>query len=243
MNHGSVTHVSLFTGIGGIDLAAEWAGFTTIAQVERDPYCLAVLAKHWPDVLRCDDIHKFPDRDYGAVTLISGGFPCQDISISGPRVGLDGARSSLWFEYLRVIGEIRPAYALVENVGALTFWGLGEILGGLTEIGYDSEWQNLRASDFGAPHKRERTWIVAYPSGVGFQEPRLKMREGAVESFSCPTQSWPPRFTALADIPRRTDGIPHRMDRLRALGNAVVPQQVYPILRAIAETEQGKVKK
>lgn len=99
----------------------------------------------------------------GCCWLISGGFPCQDISTAGKGAGITGMRSGLWFEYARLIGEIRPRYAIMENVGALTRRGLDRVLGSLAEIGYDAEWSDIRASDVGAPHRRERIWIVAYP--------------------------------------------------------------------------------
>jgi DNA (cytosine-5)-methyltransferase 1 len=98
---------------------------------------------------------------------MSGGFPCQDISIAGKGAGLDGSRSGLWYEYARLIGEIRPQFAIMENVGAITFRGLDSVLGSLAQIGYDAEWQDIRASDLGAPHRRERIWILAYPEGNG----------------------------------------------------------------------------
>jgi len=105
-------------------------------------------------------------KSSGQTWIIAGGFPCQDISVAGKGAGLDGTRSGLWFEYARLIGEIRPRYAIMENVGALTHRGLDRVLGSLAEIGYDAEWQDIRASDVGAPHRRERIWIVAYPSGA-----------------------------------------------------------------------------
>ena len=131
---------------------------------EVDDYAIRVYSKRFPDSTPLGDITqidgtKLPKGEW----IIAGGFPCQDISVAGKGAGLAGSRSGLWFEYARLIGELRPRYAIMENVGALTFRGLGAVLGSLAEIGYDAEWQDIRASDVGAPHRRERIWIVAYP--------------------------------------------------------------------------------
>ena len=156
-------HVSLFTGIGGIDLAAEWAGFTTIAQVECDPYCLAVLAKHWPDVPRCDDIRRFPDRDYGAVTLVSGGFPCQPFSCAGKRRGQEDHRN-LWPEMARVIRQLKPAWVCAENTAGAVHLVLDRALADLEEAGYSATALVLPALAVGAWHERQRLFILAHLS-------------------------------------------------------------------------------
>lgn len=159
--------LDLFSGIGGFHLGAQWAGvhFDKYYYSEVDPYAIKVYAKRFPDAIGLGDITKIdglalPIGDW----IIAGGFPCQDISVAGKGAGLAGARSGLWYEYARLIGELRPRYAIMENVGALTFRGLDAVLGSLAEIGYDAEWQDIRASDVGAPHRRERIWIVAYPA-------------------------------------------------------------------------------
>jgi DNA (cytosine-5)-methyltransferase 1 len=149
---------SLFAGIGGIELGLErTGGFRTVWQVERDEFARRVLAKHWSDVRRHDDVRTFPagDPDQWRCDLICGGFPCQDISLAGSGAGLAGTRSGLWFEYARIIRELRPRFVLVENVAALLTRGLGRVLGDLAEIGYDAEWSMLPACALGAPHTRQ----------------------------------------------------------------------------------------
>lgn len=158
---------SLFAGIGGFDLGLERAGMRSVWQSEIDPYCQRVLAKHWPDVLRVSDV-----RDVGAgtvpwVDVICGGFPCQGLSDAGLQLGFADPRSGLWFEMLRVVRELRPRYLVVENVRALIVRGLATVLGDLAAIGYDAEWDCIPASAIGAPHQRDRIWIVAYPNADG----------------------------------------------------------------------------
>ena len=155
-------HGSLFSGIGGFDLGFERAGIETVWQVELDEYCRRVLAQHFPRAQRFSDIRECGAQNLPAVDIISGGFPCQDISNAGKRVGIDGERSGLWSEYARIIRELRPRYVVVENVAALLGRGMERVLGDLAAVGYDAEWQSIRASDVGAPHRRERIWIVAY---------------------------------------------------------------------------------
>ena len=161
----SLTHGSLFAGIGGFDLGFQRAGIKTVWQVEIDAYCRAVLASHFPDAQRFDDVRTVGGHNLPRVDILSGGFPCQDISNAGKRAGIDGERSGLWSEYARIIRELRPRYVVVENVAALLGRGMGRVLGDLAACGYDAEWQSIRASDVGAPHRRERIWIVAYPNG------------------------------------------------------------------------------
>jgi DNA (cytosine-5)-methyltransferase 1 len=174
---------SLFAGIGGFDLGFERAGIKTIWQVEIDEYCRRVLAKHFPDAERFGDIRECgglgqfrkdtPNR-LRAVDIIAGGFPCQDISLLGTRTGLDGDRSGLWREYRRIIEEVRPRYVVIENVTAILGNGMGDVLRDLSACRYDAEWQVIPASAVGAPHIRERVWIVAYPSQQSEREPANK---------------------------------------------------------------------
>jgi DNA (cytosine-5)-methyltransferase 1 len=135
-------------------------------QCESDEFCRAVLAKHWPNVPCYRDVATLTGAQTAPVDILCGGFPCQDISVLWTGEGLDGTRSGLWREFLRLIGEIRPRYVIVENVPALLARGLGRLLGDLAEIGYDAEWDCLPAAAFGAPHLRNRIWIVAYPSST-----------------------------------------------------------------------------
>ncbi len=161
--------LDLFSGIGGFSLGLERAGMRTIQFVELDPYCRRVLARHWPDVPCHDDIRTF-HAPAGFADVICGGFPCQDISVAGKGAGLAGARSGLWSEYARLIGEVRPRYVVVENVSALLGRGLGDVLGDLAALGYDAEWHCIPASAVGAPHRRDRLWIVAYAVGLAGRE-------------------------------------------------------------------------
>jgi len=163
--------LDLFSGIGGFALGAYWAGlkFDEHYFSEVDDYAIRVYKQRFPDAIGLGDIRKIRGQDLPKGDWITcGGFPCQDISVAGKGAGLAGERSGLWFEYARLIGEVRPRYAIMENVGALSFRGLDTVLGSLAEIGYDAEWCDIRASDVGAPHKRERLWIVGYPHDDGF---------------------------------------------------------------------------
>ena len=347
--------LDLFSGIGGFSLGLERAGMRTVAFCEIDPYCCAVLAKHWPDVPCYDDVTTLTAARLAAdgiladvadsahdghacgawssavgerlvpsiavaasgpasgtseprgrgIDLICGGFPCQDISFAGKGAGLAGERSGLWSEYARIIGEIRPRYVIVENVAALLGRGLDRVLGDLAALGYDAEWHCIPASAVGAPHRRDRIWIVAYadsgelrqqsgrrngsrgasaaqpgqhgaqqpvadaeisgcgtwrtrrPFGVGarIREQTLPNTNGSRLSDGRQTgeppspneASWRLAFPELErcgsawwatepDVGRVAHGVPARVDRLRALGNAVVPQIAEIIGRAIMAT-------
>jgi DNA (cytosine-5)-methyltransferase 1 len=274
-----VNVLDLFSGIGGFSLGLERAGMRTVAFCEIDPYCRAVLRKHWPDVPVYDDVRtltaarlaadvgdatgagslsgaqsRIHCREEGAgprhaqperrgIDVICGGFPCQDISVAGKGAGLAGERSGLWSEYARIIGEIRPKFIIVENVAALLHRGLGDVLGDLAALGYDAEWHCIPASAIGAPHRRDRLWIVAYPvEAMAHPNGRnqhwrggpLQMgwgglaREIAKDGDIGRTQ-----WGAEPDVGRVAHGIPARVDRLCGLGNAVVPQIPEIIGRAI----------
>jgi len=163
-----MNYIDLFHGIGGFALGAHWAGmkFENHFCSDIEPYCQKLYKLRFPDSIQIGDITKIDTeelKEYGTDWIITGGFPCQDISIAGKGVGIHGSRSGLWFEYWRLIRDLRPRFAIMENVGMLVHRGLREVLGSLAEIGYDAEWQDIRASDVGAPHRRERIWIVAYP--------------------------------------------------------------------------------
>jgi DNA (cytosine-5)-methyltransferase 1 len=163
--------LDLFSGIGGFSLGLAAAGMTTVAFCEINPFCRRVLATHWPGVPAFHDIRSLSaDKLAGAgigVDLIAGGFPCQDISVAGAGAGLAGGRSWLWWEYARLIDEIRPRWAIIENVAALRSRGLDVVLGSLACLGYDAEWHVISAAAVGAPHLRERVWIVAHATGAG----------------------------------------------------------------------------
>jgi DNA (cytosine-5)-methyltransferase 1 len=161
-----LNYLDLFSGIGGFALGAVWAGieFDSHYFSEVDEYAISVYKKRFPEAIGLGDIRNIKGCDLPkGEWLLSGGFPCQDISVAGKGAGLEGTRSGLWFQYARLIGELRPRIAIMENVGALSFRGLHQVLGSLAEIGYNATWQDIRASDVGAYHRRERLWIVAYP--------------------------------------------------------------------------------
>lgn len=159
--------VSLFAGIGGFELGLERAGMTVVAQCEINPKCRLLLREHWPEVQQFEDVCTMRAADVPhRVDVICGGFPCQDISFAGKGAGLAGERSGLWREYARLVREFRPDYVIVENVAALLGRGLGDVLGDLAALGYDAWWDCIPASAVGAPHRRDRLWLVAYPGGV-----------------------------------------------------------------------------
>jgi DNA (cytosine-5)-methyltransferase 1 len=163
--YGDMKFGSLFSGIGGMDLGLERAGMECAWQVEIDSYATRVLAKHWPNVERYPDVRLCGRANLRQVDLIAGGFPCQDISAAGNGEGIVGERSGLWTEFARIIEEIRPVYALVENVPALRGKGLALVLQNLWTLGYDAEWHCIPASSFGAPYERDRIFILAYHAG------------------------------------------------------------------------------
>lgn len=159
--------LDLFSGIGGFSLGLERAGFETAAFCEIDPWCRRVLAKHWPEVPRYDDVQHLTAARLRAdgiegIDTICGGFPCQDVSLAGPGHGLDGERSGLWRQVRRLAGELRPRRVLVENVGALRGRGLAAILGDLAALGFDADAHAVPAAAAGAHHLRDRVWIVAW---------------------------------------------------------------------------------
>jgi DNA (cytosine-5)-methyltransferase 1 len=233
--------LSLFAGIGGFDLGLErTGGFETVAFCEINEFCRRVLAKHWPDVPCYEDVQALTaDRlhaDGIAIDVICGGFPCQDLSTSGSKLGLAGARSGLWFEYLRLVRELRPKFIIVENSPELLDRWMGDILGALASLGYDAEWHCIPASAVGAPHRRDRVWIVANATGVG--QPQSGRRVHSLRS----TPNAYREANYLVDAFQRGalpfvcgghDGPTGSVDELTALGNAVVPQIVEQIGRAI----------
>ena len=177
----TLTVGSLFAGIGGFDLGLERAGFDIAWQVEIDPYCQRVLAKHWPTVHRYGDIRAIDWSAVEPVDLLCGGFPCQDISLAGKGAGLSGERSGLWFEYAKAINALKPRYVLIENVAALRSRGLDQVLGSLAALGYDAEWHCIPACAVGAPHRRDRVWIVAHAAQQLFDGGRNAGQAGGIE--------------------------------------------------------------
>jgi DNA (cytosine-5)-methyltransferase 1 len=236
---------SLFSGIGGFDLGLERAGMRVEWQVEIDPYASAVLAKHWPHVTRYGDIRTIDWSTVAPVDVLCGGFPCQDLSFAGKRAGIDGERSGLWSEYVRAIRALRPRYVLVENVpGLLTNAYMGRVLGDLAESGYDAEWDCLPAGIFGAHFRRDRVFIIAgcpLPCGLRFQRVRTDQgRTWSEQQFTRLVEYELSVCVPAGKMQRVSDGLPHRVDRLRGLGNAVVPAIVEAIGKMILEVHRGQ---
>lgn len=292
-----MTHLSLFTGIGGLDLAAEWAGFETVGQCEWADYPTKVLEKHWPDVPRWRDIRTLTKESFyvqtgmRTVEVISGGFPCQPFSVAGKRRGKEDDRY-LWPEMLRVIQEIRPSWVVGENVAGIVNMALDQVLSDLENIGYTCQAFIIPACAIDAPHRRDRCAIVAHREskrdwGISVQQraarqtcfdtnrsstdvahtvgvrlrkdihqspsdaerddpahrkergPELRKagrRGGDVSNTDANGGWWP----AEPGVGRVAHGVPSRVDRLKCLGNAVVPQQFYPVFRAIADVEEDR---
>lgn len=208
---------SLFSGIGGLERGLEAAlDAETIWQVEQAEYPRRVLAKHWPKVKRYVDVRmvqrvfELPDgstrtvQPLAPVDLICGGFPCQDVSVAGKAAGLAGSRSGLWFEFARIVRDLRPRFVVVENVLALRKRGLGTVLGGLAALGYCAEWACLSATDVGAPHLRKRIFIVAWLPNTGRGSVRLEQSRK-----QRPSENGRERVEAAARS--RTDGEPEPM--------------------------------
>jgi DNA (cytosine-5)-methyltransferase 1 len=245
-----MTYGSLFAGIGGIDLALDHLGMQCLWQVELDDYCQKVLEKHWPHVEKHRDVKECGRHNLEAVDLICGGFPCQDISSAGRRVGIKGPKSGLWSEFARIVRDLRPRYVFIENVAALLFEGMGTVLSGLSSLGYDAEWDVLSAADVGAPHLRKRVWIVAYANEQGLQghagdvvrgekSGRIRKEEGGSAPEGGVSGIWREDWwESESGIRRVATRVPSRVHRLKALGNAVVPQCAYVIAQRFLELEE-----
>lgn len=252
--------LDLFAGIGGFSLAAHWMGWETVAFVERDAYAQKVLAKNFPGIPIYDDVRTFDGTTLrGTVDVICGGFPCQDVSTAGAGIGIEGQRSGLYSELLRIVDEVRPRYAVVENVAVLVNRGLQRVLGDLSEIGYDAEWRVFSACELGFPHPRERVFIIAYPHGkprsfrvldwycreiAGRQQISEKWgsdwyKPEVATSADSVVQAWSKQFST-SPLVRVDDGIPDIVDRLRCAGNAIVPQIACEIFKAIEAVENDK---
>ena len=271
-----LTHLSLFSGIGGLDLAAEWAGFTTVGQCEFADYPTKVLEKHWPDVPRWRDIRTLTKESFyertglRTVDVLSGGFPFQPFSVAGKQKG-KGDDRYLWPEMLRVITELRPRCVVGENVSGIIKIAAGQVVKDLERAGYHGVVFNFEAAAVGAWHRRSRVFFtgladVAEADGSGLQgseqhetpdaaedagEQPSRVPAGecseAVYDAMCSGCAGDARWgksqeladgrcwAAEPDVGRVAHGIPNRVDRLKCLGNAVVPQQAYPIFRALKE--------
>lgn len=243
----TLTFVSLFSGIDGLGLGLERAGMRCVAQVEQDSFCLAVLRRQFPTVPKFEDVHDVGAHNLPPADLIAGGFPCQDISYAGYGAGIDeGDRSGLWREFHRILRELRPRYALVENVAALTRRGLGRVLGDLADIGFDAEWSVLSACSVGAPHVRRRLFVVAYPHSE-HGRPRVwdtasygdRALQG-IDRLARARARWAARLADPSALYRDADGLPFGMDRNRGVGNAVVPDVAEVIGRQILAREAAE---
>ena len=218
--------LDLFSGIGGFSLGLERAGFETVAFCEQDKFCRQVLSEKWPDVRIYSDVTsaKFTEN----VDMVTAGFPCQDFSYAGQSAGITGERSGLFWYIIRALCMVGRPKLLLENVAALLDRGMGVVLGALATFGYDAEWHCIPASYIGVWHKRDRVWIFANPNlqrcEGGIKKPILRQRDLQGE-FEGSFKEWTGRPNLPASrFCRGVDGVPSRSHRLRALGNAVVPQ-------------------
>ncbi len=251
--------LDLFSGIGGFSLGLErTGGFETVAFCEIEEFPRKVLAKHWPEVPIYHDVRTLTAERLAAdgiaeIDVITGGFPCQDLSVAGKRRGMgENTRSGLWSEIVRLIGEIRPRYVIVENVANLLSgpssrpggW-FGRVLGDLAECGYDAEWENIPAAALGAHHRRERVWIVAHPTQVRPAGEILSWHsQKSDEARIARASLLPPYHDGMGEAPdsfsvRDGDGFSEFMGCLNSLGNAVVPQIPEMIGRAILKSMEA----
>ena len=230
-----MNYLSLFSGIGGLDLGLDRAGLTCVGQVESDRYCRRVLARHWPQVPRHDDVRTAPrwwaQTERPRVDLVAGGPPCQPHSTAGRRRGVGDPRWG-WPWFVDVVDTVRPAWILVENVAGLLAdaEAFGIILGGLSDRGFDAEWSIVSACSVGAPHVRRRLFVVAHaPSGRRDGRPLEQLWEQARRTQPARRDPWP----AEPAVDRMAYGVPERVDRVKALANAVVPAVAEHIGRLI----------
>ncbi|MES2592372.1 MAG: DNA (cytosine-5-)-methyltransferase [Bacteroidota bacterium] len=237
-------HGSLFSGIGGFDLAAEWMGWDNVFHCEIDEWNRKILHQHWPEADSYGNIETFNANKYnGKINILSGGFPCQDISVAGKQVGIGGGRSGLWSEYKRIAQETDCDFIVAENSPNLLNKGFERILLDLSEIGYDVQWECFSASWFGFPHERERVYIVANAKRIRWKMGLLnEVKRKAIEVFNgtpntfdvCSKIAQFERIGNSDDI-RINNGISFAPHRIKGCGNAVVPQIPYAIFKAIQE--------
>ncbi len=201
--------LALFAGAGGGILAGKLLGWRTVCAVEKDPYAASVLLARQNDGILenfpiWDDVCTFDGKPWrGIVDVVSGGFPCQDISVAGKGRGIEGERSGLWAEMFRIICEVRPRFVFVENSPALTGRGLGRVLADLASVGFDAQWGVLGADDVGAPHRRERIWIVANNHGKSLRNPAGENVESKITVRALAGLHGSDRDVADSDSPRQ----------------------------------------
>jgi len=244
MDRVKMNELALFAGAGGGILGGLLLGWRTVCAVERDAYAAQVLAQRqndgvlppfpiWADVCSFD-----PAPWRGIVDVVSGGFPCQDIAICGNGAGIDGPRSGLWKEMVRIISTVRPPFVWLENSPMLVKRGLAVVIGDLAQMGYDAQWRCLSAAECGAPHLRQRIWLVAHARGEYGQRfiARVadpKVWQGSIQRPSGPCLDGCPWWSSEPRMGRVADGVAHRMDRLKALGNGQVPAVVDAAFRSM----------
>ena len=227
---------SLFSGIGGFELGIERAieGAETIWQVEQNKFCQKILRKHWPNAIIYDDVRDITKHNVEPVDILIGGFPCQSISVSGKMEGLQNEeKSGLWWEMWRIIGELRPRLVVMENVPNIVRLGGLSVLGSLAEIGYNAEWTIISArKNCGAPHVRKRWFCVAYPTRSRCKDniKYTKQKNRQIPKMSKYgnnkkiRKSYWQKYPIESPLCELDDGISERLARLKALGNAIVPQ-------------------
>jgi len=229
-----MNELALFAGAGGGILGGKLLGWRTVCAVEWEPYPASVLCARQNDGLLppfpiWDDICTFDGKPWrGIVDVVSGGFPCQDLSSAGKGAGLDGARSGLWREMARVVSEVRPRFVFVENSPMLVNNGLGRVLGDLSDLGFDARWTVMGANEVGAQHNRDRIWIVAHANSKGLQwtHDNQKKTKRVQQGFTKCVQTRIPITRAMLStsyFQRRSDAMACWMDRLKAIGNGQVP--------------------
>lgn len=231
--------LDLFSGAGMFSLGLEWSGgFETKGFCEINPFPQMILKRHMPSVPVYPDIKELSGEQVGPIDVICGGFPCQDLSVAGKGAGLSGDRSGLWFDYLRLIGELRPKWVIVENVSALLGRGLGDVLRGLAEIGYDAEWHCIPLTYIGAPHNRDRIWIIAYPQRCEqpWKEPRIRAlgRVGRIIKSVPWHRDWE---SALSEFRGMDDGDARSVDRTDLTRNSISPFMAQMIGESIIDAE------
>jgi len=226
-----MNELALFAGAGGGILGGHLLGWRTVCAVEWSEYPASVLCARQNDGLLppfpiWDDVQTFDGKPWrGIVDVVSGGFPCQDISAAGKGEGIGGGRSSMWKHMARIIGEVQPRYAFVENSPMLTSRGLGTVLGDLASMGFDAEWGVLSAADVGANHQRDRVWIVGHSNRLRLEgnasRKQLRIQKKTISRLN----GWDGSWNSLPKpyYIRSSDGMASRVDRLKAIGNGQVP--------------------
>lgn len=278
MDAPTLTVGSLFSGVGGLDLGLERAGMRVAWQVEIDDYATRVLARHWPNVPRFRDVRECGRHNLAPVDLVAGGFPCQPHSLAGKR-SASGDDRDLWGEFARILRELKPRWVVAENVPGLLSSEAGRFFGrvlrDLAASGYDAEWDCLPAAAFGAPHLRDRVFLVAHARGKQPSQQSQPQSEGSAAAdtggagvlrpvanghsrggtrsalkpqvqaavfvrpdlVGCGGSHFGAAWQAEPNVDRMADGFPGRVDRIRGLGNAVVPQVAEYVGRRILAAE------